>query len=582
MSPCSCKRSSPFFNADLGHVLTGDLSLVDNDALRRLLRLGPKFREPPPVDYDSLVAACLERVETLVDRWAKLELKPTSFWMDWKTALASALHIKAQHLKRKKYVPPPPGMRDPEVIKALRSLHKKFVLIPADKADNNVILVCKSFYLHRVKAELVDNGNSTYARIEDKEKDAIARDRSKEIKRRFGIEVPDDQQRFSSLYWTAKMNKQVVGCRFIAASNRCFTKTLSTCINRYLKAVMNIHRSKCLKLKRDTGVEHCWVIDSSQPVHARIEQLNARLGCDSVDSFDFKNLYTNIPHEDLKKQLQWAIKTAFEYAAESKGSVCGLRWKGQKLGACFSPGRSTSSISESMLIDMVNFLIDNIYVSVGSRNFKQNVGIPMGTDCGPTLANLYLFALEFKWIRDLWEGAGTREEVQKRRKIALGCAHCFRYIDDLLTFNNRNVVADHWREIYPFLELEKQNDTSLSTDFLDLTLSVVKGRVSKSPFNKRDAFGFEVVSFPNLESNIHFKNSHGVFIGQLLRFARNCDQWKKFQDLSSALIGRLLRQGFSKRLLRACTLRFFERYCNLLKKFTIGKGPSLVNHLFSS
>ena len=118
MSPCSCKRSSPFFNADLGHVLTGDLSLVDNDALRRLLRLGPKFREPPPVDYDSLVAACLERVETLVDRWAKLELKPTSFWMDWKTALASALHIKAQHLKRKKYVPPPPGMRDPEVIKA--------------------------------------------------------------------------------------------------------------------------------------------------------------------------------------------------------------------------------------------------------------------------------------------------------------------------------------------------------------------------------------------------------------------------------------------------------------------------------
>ena len=149
----------------------------------------------------------------------------------------------------------------------------------------------------------------------------------------------------------------------------------------------------------------------------------------------------------------------------------------------------------------------------------------MGTDCGPLLANLYLFSLEFKWIRGLWDDRWTREVRLSRLKIALGCAHCFRYIDDLLAFNNRNVLADHWREIYPFLELEKQNDDSLSTDFLDLTLSVRNGRVQKSPYDKRDAFGFEVVSFPNLESNIHLNNSHGVLIGQLLRFTDSCDRW---------------------------------------------------------
>lgn len=582
MPPCDCKHSSsPFLNADLGHVLTGDLSIVENDALRRLVKLGPKFREPPPVDYDGLVASCLDQVDALVDRWAKRELKPTSFWAAWKTALTSALSKKVKKLKRKHYAPPLPGMNDPNVKKALRLLHEKFVLIPADKAENNVVVVCKSFYLHRVVAELVGNEKSTYASIDEKE--TLIGDCSNKIKKRFGIEVPKEHQCFASLYWVAKMHKQKVGCRFIAASKRCVTKTLSAWITKYLKAVLAIHRAECQKLKRDTGVEHCWVVESSQPVLARIKQVNARSGCESVDSFDFKNLYTAIPHEDLKKQLSWAITEAFTYARISNGvNECWLNWRGRKVGARFSSKKTKSSVSESKLIEMVCFLIDNIYVSVGSRNFQQKVGIPMGTDCGPLLANLYLFSLEFKWIRGLWDDRGTREVRLSRRKIALGCAHCFRYIDDLLAFNNRNVLADHWREIYPFLELEKQNDDSLSTDFLDLTLSVGNGRVQKSPYDKRDAFGFEVVSFPNLESNIHLKNSHGVLIGQLLRFTDSCDRWGDFQRKSTTLINKLLQQGFYGRLLRKYTLRFFERHGNMLKNFTIGCGSVLVDRLFHS
>ena len=45
------------------------------------------------------------------------------------------------------------------------------------------------------------------------------------------------------------------------------------------------------------------------------------------------------------------------------------------------------------------FSINNIYVRVGNRIFKQTIGIPMGTDCAPLLANLFLFFYDYKYVK---------------------------------------------------------------------------------------------------------------------------------------------------------------------------------------
>ena len=54
-----------------------------------------------------------------------------------------------------------------------------------------------------------------------------------------------------------------------------------------------------------------------------------------------------------------------------------------------------------MLIILVEYLIDNIYVSIGNRVYKQCVGIPMGTDCALLLANLFLFYYEYNYMKNL-------------------------------------------------------------------------------------------------------------------------------------------------------------------------------------
>ena len=50
---------------------------------------------------------------------------------------------------------------------------------------------------------------------------------------------------------------------------------------------------------------------------------------------------------------------------------------------------------------MIGFLVDNIYVVFGDQVFQQSVGIPMGTNCAPLLADLFLYSYEAKFVQKL-------------------------------------------------------------------------------------------------------------------------------------------------------------------------------------
>ena len=47
---------------------------------------------------------------------------------------------------------------------------------------------------------------------------------------------------------------------------------------------------------------------------------------------------------------------------------------------------------------MIEFLIDNIFVQFGGRDFQQTIGIPMGTNCAPLLADLFLYSYETDFL----------------------------------------------------------------------------------------------------------------------------------------------------------------------------------------
>ena len=84
-------------------------------------------------------------------------------------------------------------------------------------------------------------------------------------------------------------------------------------------------------------------------------------------------------------------------------------------------------ILKEQVLDLFDFLIDNIYLQIGSVVFKQVIGIPMGTDCAPLIADLFLFSFEFDFIKGL---------IHNDIVVAKRFSNTFRYIDDLLTLNN--------------------------------------------------------------------------------------------------------------------------------------------------
>ena len=60
----------------------------------------------------------------------------------------------------------------------------------------------------------------------------------------------------------------------------------------------------------------------------------------------------------------------------------------------------------------------------------------------------------------------------------------------------------------------------------------------------RDSFNFSIVNFPYLSSNIPSKTAYGVYISQLVRIGRICDNFEQFNDRLYKLTSKLIKQGF--------------------------------------
>ena len=76
-------------------------------------------------------------------------------------------------------------------------------------------------------------------------------------------------------------------------------------------------------------------------------------------------------------------------------------------------------------------------------------------------------------------------------------------------------------QTYPTeLRLNKANSSDTEAPFLDLDLAITNGIVSTKIYDKRGDFNYEIVNFPSLDGDVPRSTSYGVFISQLIRFAR--------------------------------------------------------------
>ena len=113
---------------------------------------------------------------------------------------------------------------------------------------------------------------------------------------------------------------------------------------------------------------------------------------------------------------------------------------------------------------------------------------------------------------------------------------------------------------------------------MDLNLySISNGTVSTKIYDKRDDFDFDIVSFPFLDGNVRphppphpRRTLYGVYISQLIRFARASSNLSDFNCRSKALTAKRLRQGYRYFKLRKVFSKFYRRHSALVVKYSIG------------
>ena len=161
-------------------------------------------------------------------------------------------------------------------------------------------------------------------------------------------------------------------------------------------------------------------------------------------------------------------------------------------------------------------------------------GISMGTNVVPLVADLFLVCYERDFMKSL-----TKE---KRYDLidAFNSTSRYMYLDDLLNIDN--IHFDHMvTRIYPAeLQLNKANASDTEAAFLDLNLSIHNDMVSTKIYNKWNDFNFDILNFPFLDGDVSQRFSYGVYISQLIRFARASSHVTDFNNRNKFLTAKLL------------------------------------------
>ena len=113
-------------------------------------------------------------------------------------------------------------------------------------------------------------------------------------------------------------------------------------------------------------------------------------------------------------------------------------------------------------------------------------------------------------------------------------------------------------------------ESNTSVSYLDLLLSIGRdGQLRTSLYDKRDDSNFHITNFLFLKSNIPSSPAYGVFISQLIRYARTCSSYECFILSAMRLSNKLFGQGYVKGRLKSFLMKFYGRYGDLTKQYEV-------------
>ena len=560
---CNCQNySADFLNPDRKHILTGNLQIIKCNKLRKLLSKGPKYREPTEIKWEDAKGVIEGGVNTFMEGLSETKRISPMTLLNWKNSIFELVDNRINKYAPKIRSRKAKSVFDDERAKSeLKRLQNDFVIVPIDKAANNISFICKQHYAEVILSELKYNqilsnssSSDTYKYVTQPSADII-KDHRNQLSAH-GLQLKEGMDCLPSMYWIPKLHKVPVGNRFIIASPKCSLKPLLKDVTPILKLFQNQIKSFHDKNRLWTNVSNFWIIQNNTPVVERIDKINQKKKAVSVRTFDFSTLYTKIPHNLLKGALCEIVDFCF------KGGISKGVYVHNNEAFWRKPSKdSTDPYTMETIKSLLEYVIDNAFFQVGNKVFRQIIGIPMGSDPAPFIANLFLYTYENRFMFNL-----KKDDMSRAKNLR----HVFRFIDDLIALNDNDEFMRSHKDIYPpEMELKVENEDNLSASFLDLALAIQEGIINTKLFDKRDAFNFSVVRMPFKCSNIPNKMFYSTIGAEVLRICRTTSHYNFFLVSARSLIVRMRNQGADTQGLQRVLNKMLNRHWKPFEKFGV-------------
>ena len=264
--------------------------------------------------------------------------------------------------------------------KGIQELHRRFVLAPADKAANNVVVVWKRYYINTLKQELSTAKTYEHNRLDET---SIVDRHQCHMAAKFGLFVDEDHSKLPTLYWLPKRHKRSYKSRFIANSSACTTTELSILLTSCLTAIKNHVIKYCTTVDERNGKNLFWSIKNSGEI---LNKLKSRgFLASALSTNDFSTLYTTLPHNLIKEKLTELIEQTFN----REGSLY-LACNDKNAFFTSEQPKRYKLWSWQKMCDALHYPLDNIFIRFGSKLYRHIVG----TNCAPLVADSFLFCYE--------------------------------------------------------------------------------------------------------------------------------------------------------------------------------------------
>jgi hypothetical protein len=408
-------------------------------------------------------------------------------------------------------------------------LHEHFVITPADKNPQKIVFWCRHLYRKVLTEHMdpsvikpqTDHAPDWYLERASQNIEFYEREAPRAFPYYYVIPKLHrlDTHRSPWRGITGKSGKNVIGDNEPLEKPEAFSSRLGPDVASGLNSCIDIIINSELGAK----IRRCWICRDSQELIDVFGNIPQEIG--GLRTIDFKTMYTQLQHRDLKNGLRKALIDVRDILAKKFGVTSEVAWtriivSSSKDGPSWTlldePARR-ECMSIKHLFEASKTIIDNCYTFTGGQVFLQVIGLPMGAEPSPPLANLYFYSLEKEFVDKKVAELGE-DEVIKRY---LGFRFNLRYIDDL-------IMPDLDDQIAPCMSEAdyggcKYSITGRGTKVVFLGIQVTKEK-NRAPIfraqDKQQFFDFTVVRYPTWYSTIPRHVRVGTLVGMLVRTMR--------------------------------------------------------------